>query len=1686
MYQRNTLGGICLAFLFVLRLGEGIADTWLGEGYIDPVLGCSFVQNPITGQLYEFTDLAIDFISTICIGVYLLKARAGNVSAASNSIYASIGITNLIRNLILTAFNVILSIILNQDPTSGLIVPLFQFQLVAMFGLTCYERDILLLFKHIYEGTSDQDKRTILTNDTKKLGTMIQNSKGHSSIAKEQSIGQPMQKEASVATRNDNNPNFLDAFYFMPPASGKKGKKQNAEAPKEEPVIVKKADTLKMPAIIRRNYLPRTYSGQNLLYSTNLTGIAGRIEKSVHTLIWHFPRDLDDFPPLVPLEYETEMKLLDIIMGDDPLNEATVVQDDQKKRAQLAESGLKEALWQAGKKRVTLQERHNTIILSMQETLRNVAQEYNDKFKHILDGFLAVWLAYAEYNRTTVKSVDVDLAKHSLQNYQAIKQVFEARSKKLVEMLVDLEKTLEDIENERAKVLGSTLLNAADQLKKLNFQRHDAIDQVLKDESISINTILLNNRESIYEYVYDFHKLLMLMNDKTRKKFEESDRNWQKVRWDTIYPIFNSQVRKVYDVDIAKFYLDFNSKFRDNVQLGLDHVLKLMDEYDDNNLADHYRDWMKHMDAGVEIQAKTIEDFLFNLNIMEKEMAGNMAKLYFFWYSKLHEINPDSHAEIIQFVKSLSKDEEIQKGKRASISLLSKAKINRFIKRMVIEFLCCLSCTKSGYFEAQLIEVEIEVSKQLHDVSIHYDEIMETAERTFQADLLALQNEFKESNIPKKVQKIKEHHQLLAESLHERFKKSVEIVNSLMDKAKSVYDSYEEILEKMFKEKHYNGEEANLKFLEHQFWQHKIHEWKLEQAAFIKHKYANENDSKSKKLAQVKVGHRERTKSDAPTTAQRKDTLLDGTIAQPLPNALTLLEAYDFKESSDLGYLVNITEDQCDSVVTINVLDPEPIKKKRLELSQRIFAESAKLWEATQLKMQHKIELKTNQLVEARMQAVNTQLRKILATENAEELSRIAVAHENEAVFIVNAIEATRNTLTSSLKNVLAIFKEFVNSTMKETTHRLANCKSALQLHNLRKEFHILVEMFQSDIKEELGSALANFDHSKKMIGRSRAQGNHSSAWLIIKEQGTYDPGTIISVLDNWRNGMEDEMNKLQKDVSNQIKQCKKDFESYEQDFIFLDFVQLNWKKIRNMLKGETIKCNKVQSDFATTINSYILMTKSIDTWNEILILIENTRNIQREALQLAKYLCCAYTVGTATEMQFLEKSILELWGIWKDRPHLNIHVQNQNIESLAENPLFPSETISRGNSAGNLVGSMPKLNSSKNSLKSSQPELSNRDELKSRQTQSREQTDLKSNISSRERQEVKSRSKTTETGKSTSKTNTKSNKSSAEKDTLLGLDEAQIQENKIDAIVKRWIDTGKKAVTEKFDAHIATNQIKKTDVIPSNMVEFILMIDKTFISGFLQEANQFKESQIKGCIQTNLEFHQNLQKFYTATEEAILDLTKNIRINTIDRLAKIWRNATNKFVDARKRFIEEQSKCEKELKLINTKYEKIQEIERLDKKVSQISGDLLQSYHHLQDECSQQFLQALVDFIDRIQFLTVYISGIFDDYFDINFKPGDTCTVDWQVLEPLDLSKFPFKQVVDRYSKFSIQCKKSADGHRQRYMEYRKMAVDDVLENILHHFSVLESHGTLQEETEKNYLIEWEEKSTRTKRAYQ
>jgi hypothetical protein len=119
----------------------------------------------------------------------------------------------------------------------------------------------------------------------------------------------------------------------------------------------KQTTTVELVVPMRRNYHTRTYSGAILLRSDYLGDISRRIHKSVDSLSWHSPRNINQFPILRPLDRDTEMKIMDIVLGDDPLQEGLIVEDDNKNRAQLAEKNLNDALVQSGSKRYQLQQR---------------------------------------------------------------------------------------------------------------------------------------------------------------------------------------------------------------------------------------------------------------------------------------------------------------------------------------------------------------------------------------------------------------------------------------------------------------------------------------------------------------------------------------------------------------------------------------------------------------------------------------------------------------------------------------------------------------------------------------------------------------------------------------------------------------------------------------------------------------------------------------------------------------------------------------------------------------------------------------------------------------------------------------------------------------------------------------------------------------------------------------------------------------------------------------------------------------------------------------------------------------------------------------------------------------------------------------------------------------------------------
>ena len=68
-------------------------------------------------------------------------------------------------------------------------------------------------------------------------------------------------------------------------------------------------------------------------------------------------RNIKTFLPLSHLDFKTEMKIFDIIFGEDPLMEGTTTQEHNIKIAIQEKENLDNVLSLAGKKRLLLKER---------------------------------------------------------------------------------------------------------------------------------------------------------------------------------------------------------------------------------------------------------------------------------------------------------------------------------------------------------------------------------------------------------------------------------------------------------------------------------------------------------------------------------------------------------------------------------------------------------------------------------------------------------------------------------------------------------------------------------------------------------------------------------------------------------------------------------------------------------------------------------------------------------------------------------------------------------------------------------------------------------------------------------------------------------------------------------------------------------------------------------------------------------------------------------------------------------------------------------------------------------------------------------------------------------------------------------------------------------------------------------
>lgn len=509
--------------------------------------------------------------------------------------------------------------------------------------------------------------------------------------------------------------------------------------------------------VIRRNYMTRTYSGCNLLSSDRLSKVPKEIAKSPQTLIWHSPRDLEEFPPLEPLDLPIELKLMDIILGDDPLNEGIAVEDDNKKRAELAKKNLQDALWQAGKKRVTLQERYNVILMNMRAVLKQLTITINEDLQNIINQFLEGWTELCGKIRRTRQIISGhELAELSRADYQRHKVELKQNLATMYISIANLESDLESVERKRAAQLSNELSETGNQLKRLNFQRHDAIATSLQEEATSVNLILVRNREMIYEYIQCLHAVRNELDEVSTQCFEIFDEKWFDVRSKNVIANFTSNMQECLNVDFMGYYAQYQEKFDLILASCVDQINKIVEWDPCTPIAESASKWKAKAIETANEQSKTIDSFLDNLDKMERTMDHELQKITEYWFPRMIEANPKGVDWLKADIEKTRRTQDISAGKQAALSFSSKAARNNYVKLKIMEFTICLSVNRTMFLNMNLLEAEVEVVKQIREFYVQYSRTKVALEKELSSEMSSIRVETKESLIHTKAQKAKE------------------------------------------------------------------------------------------------------------------------------------------------------------------------------------------------------------------------------------------------------------------------------------------------------------------------------------------------------------------------------------------------------------------------------------------------------------------------------------------------------------------------------------------------------------------------------------------------------------------------------------------------------------------------------------------------------------------------------------------------------------------------------------------------------------------------------------------------------------------------------------------------------------------------------------------------------------------
>jgi hypothetical protein len=213
----------------------------------------------------------------------------------------------------------------------------------------------------------------------------------------------------------------------------------------------------------------------------------------------------------------------------------------------------------------------------MRSKIQNTTFETNATIQARLESFLSLWNSKLDQVKECLELLSKDRVADLRFDYlKGLKKKLKSNFESSFNRIIDFEKEMEELEDSKSACILQEFNQTRVQLKRLNFERHNVIDQILHEETVPINASLVENRESIYKFTHSLTSILSELKLVAGNRISSAELNWSSWRYSKIFLNYQSEVIEQLAVNYLDFYNVFQLKFDGFSKMASEEVMNYL------------------------------------------------------------------------------------------------------------------------------------------------------------------------------------------------------------------------------------------------------------------------------------------------------------------------------------------------------------------------------------------------------------------------------------------------------------------------------------------------------------------------------------------------------------------------------------------------------------------------------------------------------------------------------------------------------------------------------------------------------------------------------------------------------------------------------------------------------------------------------------------------------------------------------------------------------------------------------------------------------------------------------------------------------------------------------------------------------------------------------------------------------